>query len=1057
MGDKRYYWQSVEDLSAFEGEEGVQAGVEREFKESIPLTDSERESRAPTRRDFLKAMGFGFAAASFAGCEAPIRKAIPYLNKPVDIEPGVPNYYATTYIDGSDCCGVIVKTREGRPIKLSPHRSSSLSGTGLSSQVEASLLGLYDGARHRHPFVQEGDKREAISWSVLDERVISALESAKGRGEKVYLVSHSIVSPSTRAAISRLVGSYGGDVVSHVMYDAISYSALLDVHARAFNVRALPTYRFDKASVIVSLEADFLSTWMAPTMFARQFSTGRKLGGGRRTMNRLYVLEAGMSLTGANADHRIKMHPGLHETLLEGIYHALLSLSGGERVSIGVPKEWEAVVWKIADALWGVKQKGLLVSGRNSYRAQAFACAINQILGGYGATLSLSAPLYTKQGDDRAMGDAMDAILQKRAYGVICYNCNPVYEHAQGVALAEAFASLPFSLSTSISPDETSTRVKYVAPDHHYLESWNDAEPIGGELHLSQPVISPLFNTRQVQDSLLIWGGEGGTEGAGDYSTFLQSRWRLAHYRGKSEGFSRFWKRCLYDGVYRGQSMWSDADISVPYRDVVAGLGAAPKASSGGLGFLPYVSASLLEGNQANNPWLWELPDPITRHCWGQVLTLPPGMAKDLGIVVQDNITTALRIELAGRSYVLPAIIQPGQVENTVGIAVGYGRTEGGPVATGSWKQGDTGVNVFHLLRADGEGHVLLESLRVPSISVAGKEAVALIQTTSTYAGRNSVIQETTLSDYRLDEGAGRYHPKISTSEGKKSPGGLSLWKGHAYAQHHWGMAIDLNSCTGCQACVLSCQVENNIAVVGKQEVVRRREMHWLRIDRYYSHASTEGVGGIAALRRKEEASDNPAVVFQPMLCQHCNHAPCETVCPVAATTHSSEGLNQMTYNRCVGTRYCANNCPYKVRRFNWFKYHDNDVFAVNTPQHSALGKMVLNPDVTVRSRGVMEKCSFCVQRIQSAKLHAKKEKRGVRDGEAQTACAQSCPTEAIVFGDMKDKTSKISQLLSIEEVKEGESSRAKAKEPRAYHVLEELNVQPNVWYLTKVRNTEKG
>ena len=470
------------------------------------------------------------------------------------------------------------------------------------------------------------------------------------------------------------------------------------------------------------------------------------------------------------------------------------------------------------------------------------------------------------------------------------------------------------------------------------------------------------------------------------------------------------------------------------YRSNLDGLEVSlPEA---GLQLLPYFSVAIGNGEQAGNPWLQELPDPITKLCWENCLTVSTRDAKQLGIYTRENETSVVALSIGERKVELPALVQPGQTPGTIGVALGYGRRTSNKVGQA------LGVDLYMSLDYTPGRHTSYRISTPVSVEVVGRRRVALMQTQHTYVGRQSVIQESTLSAYKLDEGAGRFHPKIATSEGKKEPGTISLWQGHTYPNHHWGMSIDLNSCTGCNACVVACQVENNIPVVGKEEVINRRDMHWLRIDRYYSSSEED----------LERAAENPEVIFQPMLCQHCNNAPCEAVCPVAATTHSSEGLNQMAYNRCVGTRYCANNCPYKVRRFNWFKYHDNDQFPVNTAMHNALGKMVLNPDVTVRSRGVMEKCSFCVQRLQAAKLSAKLAKRRPLDEEVKPACAAACSTGAIVFGDLKDENSQISQLLKLK----GEDTAGEVKEKRAYQVLEEVNTKPNIWYLTKIRNKDE-
>ena len=473
------------------------------------------------------------------------------------------------------------------------------------------------------------------------------------------------------------------------------------------------------------------------------------------------------------------------------------------------------------------------------------------------------------------------------------------------------------------------------------------------------------------------------------------------------------------------------------------------KANNTGFEIALYESYGVGNGSQANNPLLQELPDPITKAVWDHYATISQKDASALGVENDaEGRTQLISISAGGKSVTLPALVQPGQAPGTIGIAIGYGRTKVGKVAE------NLGQNMYPF--ASIVNGSLNFNVTAGVTAALTEESFQLAQTQihQTYMGRSNVIQESILSEFKKNPEAGREFTKITKWEEKVDPGTVSLWKGHDYNNHHWGMSIDLNSCTGCGACIVACNVENNIALVGKQEVINRREMHWLRIDRYYSSSAED----ISNYEQLEHAAENPEVVFQPMLCQHCNNAPCETVCPVAATTHSTEGLNQMTYNRCIGTRYCANNCPYKVRRFNWFKYHDNDQFAqVNPAMNTDLGRMVLNPDVTVRSRGVMEKCSFCVQRIQSGKLTAKREKRKVQDGEITTACEASCTSGAIVFGDMNDADSRISKLLQItRDEKRPNSSDKHIGNPRAYRVLEEIGVKPNIFYLTKIKNKDK-
>jgi Fe-S-cluster-containing dehydrogenase component len=664
-------------------------------------------------------------------------------------------------------------------------------------------------------------------------------------------------------------------------------------------------------------------------------------------------------------------------------------------------------------------------------------------LGNYGTTILPNNPVNFRQGNDEAMAAF---IAEAGSVGaVIFFNCNPVYDHPQGASLAAALKNVACTVSTSSTPDETALVCKYVACDSHYLESWNDAEPKKGSYSLSQPAITPIFNTRQAQSSFLAWAGESNT----DPFTFVKNNWTKWFY--KTGNAQEFWDKCLYDGVLEVGT--GDAAVSAFSGDV-AGAGSSIssnyKANNTSLELVLFESYGVGTGAQANNPLLHELPDPITKVVWDHPLTISLTDAKDFEMDEQrrsESWTTLANLTVGKNTVTVPVLIQPGQAPGTIGLSVGYGRTSAGEV-----NKSVKGVNAY-VLASMLNGSVNFSITSGVSLTNTKEEfQLAQTQTHNTYMGRKNVVQESSLADYIKNPMAGREEPKISKWDDKVDPSSLSLWKGHEYKNHHWGMAIDMNACTGCGACVVACNVENNVALVGKQEVINRREMHWLRIDRYYStDANPDDRDGL------EKAAANPEVVFQPMLCQHCNNAPCETVCPVAATTHSTEGVNQMTYNRCIGTRYCANNCPYKVRRFNWFKYHDNQQFyAANPSMNTDLGRMVLNPDVTVRSRGVMEKCSFCVQRIQQGKLTAKKEKRSMEPDEVVTACSTACSSGAIVFGDMNNSESRISKLLQISKDEKGAAaSDKKVGNPRAYRVLEEIGVKPNIFYLTKIKNRE--
>ena len=1045
---KKTYWKGLEELAQ---DESFEKYAKKEFPEYLPVNLQKGgfdEDEGSSRRDFLKLMGFGVAAASLAACEAPVRKAIPYLNKPVDIDPGIPNYYASTYVNSGNYCSIVVKTREGRPIKIEGNTLSPVTKGCVDAQVEASVLSLYDDARLKKPFL----RGEPSSWSEIDKDMIDKLRSISSSGDKICLVSNTILSPTTKTVIADFQKKFSN--VQHIVYDTYSSDGIKLAHNNLFGKPILPSFDFGKADVIVSFAADFLGTWISPIEFTHQYIQNRKLGDGKKTMSRHYHFEANLSLTGANADHRIKVKPSQEGLVVAQLYNFLAKKAGAPGYNIS--KVDIGFIEKAGNELWSKRGKSLVVSGSNDPSVQTVVARINDLLGNYGKTIDINTPVNYRQGNDGQFADFIKDLQGGRVGAVIFINANPVYNHPQGSDIASGLEKVKLKVSTSDRMNETAVLCDIVAPDNHFMESWDDSEPKPGYYSLTQPVIRTLFDTRQIQESLLTWSGNSES-----YFDYLRNSWKNKFYdKDDSElGFQTFWDQVLYDGVYKhvtpqetttgndenstDEPLAIIEDLSAQFLEINKNY----KADNNGFELVLYQKVGLGDGGvQANNPWLQEMPDPITKATWDNYATMSLTDAKSLGVVMSaEGDTNYVNITLEGKTIKLPVLIQPGQAARTIGIALGYGRTHAGKV-------GDkVGVNAYPLASVS-KGVIKYTVHEGVDLAIdPEKTKIARTQTHQTIMGRH-IIQESTLDAYQKDPSAGRVHPKIATSEGFKAPQKITLWKGHDYNNHHWGLIIDMNSCTGCSACIVACQAENNIPVVGKQEVLNRREMHWIRIDRYYSsNEPEEGLGKIQTLRSLEEPSDNPEVTFQPMMCQHCNNAPCETVCPVAATTHSSEGLNQMTYNRCIGTRYCANNCPYKVRRFNWFKYHDNDQFAeANPSMNSNLGKMVLNPDVTVRSRGVMEKCSLCVQRIQAGKLKAKKENRRLVDGEITTACTNSCPADAMIFGDMNDPNSKISKALKI---KAKDKTNVEVGEPRAYHVLEELNVNPNVFYLTKIRN----
>ncbi|MCG8475898.1 MAG: TAT-variant-translocated molybdopterin oxidoreductase [Cytophagales bacterium] len=1034
MKNKKQYWKGLEELNR---EPEFEQHAHSEFPEYLPVNLNKREGgndSGTSRRDFLKMMGFGISAATLAACEAPVRKAIPYLNKPVEIDPGVANFYASSYINGGDYASVVVKTREGRPIKIEGNKESSITMGGTSAQQQASVLSLYDQQRYDAPRIA-GKKAE---WQQLDEEVLGALKRIAAEGGRLAVVSKTVLSPSMRAAVAAFQAkNFNTD---HIIYDAVSVSAIPAANEKSFGRAVIPSYDFSKADVIVSFDADFMNNWISPVQFSAQYAKTRKLIDGNKEMSRHYQFESNLSLTGGNADYRSPIKPSEQGLAVAQLYNELARLAGEQSLAAKTNIEH---VSRAAKDLWLARGKSLVVSGSNDVNVQILVNAINSMLDNYGRTINLDVPLKTRQGDDKAMAGFAAGLKSGKYAGVIFLGANPVYDYVKGADIAKGIKKTKLTVSTSDRRDETSELVNYVAPDHHFLEQWNDAEPVEGFFSLAQPTISPIFNTRQAGESLLAWA-----ENNISYYDFVKSCWKKNLFPMQSSQllFDSFWDESLYSGVFepgKGKTSAGKAVFAGDVNEAASGIAKTYK-TTGEYEVALYAGFAVGDGSQANNPFLQELPDPISKVTWDNYAAVSVEDAHKFGFSMKEENTNMVNVTISGKTYELPVVIQPGQAKGTVGIALGYGRRSGGKVAE------KVGLDLYPAV-GSLEGYQNLSVTKGVKVEPSEKSCrIARTQTHQTVMGRTNVVQEATLSEYQKDPFAGREFPHISGMDGTLSPTTVSLWKGHKYEDHHWGLAIDLTACNGCSSCVVSCNVENNIPAVGKEEVMKRREMTWLRIDRYYS--SDGKAGDFEAM---EQAAANPEVTFMPMMCQQCNNAPCETVCPVAATTHSTEGLNQMTYNRCIGTRYCANNCPYKVRRFNWFKYFDNnDSFPDNLSQNNELGKMVLNPDVTVRSRGVMEKCSFCVQRIQAGKLEARKDGRKMNDGDVDVACAASCSAGALVFGDMNNPESRISKMLKLKK-SDNVNVKVEAKEPRAYHSLEEINVQPNVYYLTKIRNKD--
>jgi molybdopterin-containing oxidoreductase family iron-sulfur binding subunit len=1015
---EKKYWKGLEELN--NDPEFVRLKND-EFFELIPIREEDFKSEGTTpRRDFLKYLGFGVAAASLAACTAPVRKAIPYLIKPEEITPGVPDYYASTHFDGHDYASVVVKTREGRPIKIEGNELSKITGSGSNARVQASVLNLYDSARLKAPLAS----KNPASWTKVDGEIKSKLADVSSKQGKIRILSSTIISPSTKKVIADFTVKY--PTTKHIQYDAISRYGMLKANQLSFGKAVLPVYSFQNASVIVGFECDFLANWIAPINHARQYAMSRKLSEEKKDMSRHIQFEANVSLTGSNADSRYKLRASEHGTALVSLYNMIASMAGAASVSGGKTSADEALN-KTAKELWANKGKAIVVSGSNDVNDQVVVNGINFLLGSYENLIDLDRACNIRQGNDEEVMELVREMNAGEVGALIIYNSNPVYTLPGGNDFANALKKVGLTVSFADREDETAANCNYVCPDNHYLESWNDAEPVNGSYSTCQPTIQKLFDTRQAQESLLVWSDAP----VQDYHEYLKANWEKNILAG---GTGAAFMKVLQDGIFESAAV---AKTAVAFNGNISEAASKISEKKGnGVDIVLYEKTGIGNGANANNPWQQELPDPVTRICWDNYFSVSVGYAKAKGYK-NGNV---LELKAGNVSVKGPVLIQPGQADETVGVALGYGRTHAGKAGN------NVGKNAYPFaVYENGSIHYTLSGATLnktvdPDYTLAGT------QTHHTMMGREPV-KETTLAAWQKDHKSGNEVELIQTYKGKLPADQVDLWAtekqpGFEMTNHHWGMVVDLSSCIGCGSCVVGCTAENNVPVVGKEEIGRSREMHWIRIDRYYSSdltkeiAEEKGIGKIDAWRQMENPSDNPQVVFQPVMCQHCNHAPCETVCPVSATPHSSEGLNMMAYNRCVGTRYCENNCPYKVRRFNWFRYNENPEYPFN--QYDELGKMVLNPDVVVRSRGVMEKCSLCVQRIQYGKLEAKKQERRPVDGEIKTACQQACPTNAITFGDYNDSKGEISKM---------------AKDERSYHLLEELNTQPNVYYQVKVRN----
>lgn len=1043
----RKYWKGLEELH--ETPEFLKA-QEQEFpqQQSVEefLADENLGEGQTGRRDFLKFLGFSVAAATVAACESPVTKAIPYVVKPEDVTPGMPTWYASTYYDGNSYASILIKTREGRPIFIKGNKDYGFTKGTVNAQIIASVLSLYEGARLQDATVK-GTKK---GLSTVDTEIVAALKASS----KVTLVSNTIISPSLLRAIDEYKATLGEGKFEHIQYDAVSYAGIRLANQESFGEAIIPDYDFSKAKTIVSIGADFLNSWLLPTQFAHQFGETRNPDAA--WMSKFFMFESNMSITGSNADFRGMIKPSEQANVLAYI-------AKGLGLSTDVSSKLSTEAMKVADKaiveLKASKNNSLVVAGSNNKAIQVLVNAINSKLGAYTTTININNPINLFKSEDAKMIQLVNDVIggKKANDGIIFLDTNPVYTLPNGAEFKAALAKVKTTVAISQFADETASSCTYVLPALHALESWNDFQAKKNAYAIAQPAIRPLFaNAVSPIETFLVWAGKGyrgGKDSKVAYDFIRESftstdEWNLAVHNSAIEAT-----------VEEATAPAFNASLNV----------ASQLPTVNGIEVVVYQKASIGTGLQANNPWLQEMPDPLTKVTWDNYFTMNPLEMKGKYNITfdQENGLSLATFTVNGVKLTLPVYPLPGQAIGTVGVALGYGRGANGEnIGKSAFQTAEYGG---HIKAENGNAKPIGENAfkftsivngtfayeAAGSISAAeGVYPIAATQIANTAMARHSIVRETTYETYKkgnkeaynpahtlqkIDEHGNHVATPISE---------FNLWDEHPVENigHRWVMSIDLNQCFGCGACLIACQAENNVPVVGKDEVRKGREMHWLRLDRYFSSEEEATVGTrkdadtFDYTKAEKNVELNPKVVHMPMMCHHCNHAPCETVCPVAATTHSNEGLNQMTYNRCIGTRYCANNCPYKVRRFNWFNYPSYKKFNEVNPAQDDLGRMVLNPDVTVRTRGVMEKCSFCVQNIQAGKLQAKVEGRPVVDGDVTAACGDACPAGAITFGDWNDITSAV---------------RKSADDSRSYQVLEEIGVRPNVYFKVKVRNDE--
>ncbi len=1019
----RQFWRSLDDLAETPA---FHALLSREF----PAGAAELSADPLTRRNFLKLMGASLALAGLSGCTFAIRQPqeqiAPFARAPYDLQPGIARYYATALpLDGFGL-GVAVRSYDGRPVKVegNPNHPASLGASDTFAQAE--ILQIYDPERPESVL-----NRGALStWDEFSLAFSQVLQLQRAfQGEGLRLLTPTLTSPTLAAQIGELLTAL--PAARWVQYDPVGRSRTYAGTRLAFGEPLEPRYRFEQARVILALDADFLYEGPGRVRYAHDWSAGRRVRKDTPSVSRLYVVEPALSVTGIAADHRLPLKAGA----VHGFAYALARRLGvpGVNTDLTLPEPVAAYVAAVAEDLWAAGSTGVVLAGESQPpELHALAHAINQHLGAVGTTVEYTDPVVAAADDQlAALSDLAADLAAGRVEVLVVIESNPVFTAPVDLNFAAAMARARFKVVLAPSEDETAALADWFVPHSHPFEHWGDLRAFDGTATIMQPLIEPLYRSRNAHD---ILGLMLGLTGQTDYD-LVRSYWSSTSGL-EGEELDKLIKASLNNGLIAGTA-FAPREVSL-----ASGLSfRAPQLPTEGLELVFRPDPALYDGRYANNGWLQELPRPTSKLTWDNAALLSPATAIRLlnlsfdpaDLATEDNILaqrtlelltaangTLIELQYQGRSLTLPIWIVPGHAEDTITLNLGYGRSTVGSVGSG------TGFNSYSLRTSAAPWFDAGLSVALPggSYPLASTQDHWTLQDrdivrTGSFAAFKADPKAISREVYQEEYGKDTPGPGTDGYESILPQGRGEFLPGFDYSVgNQWGMAIDLSTCIGCNACVVACQAENNIPIVGKAEVARGREMHWIRIDRYFAGADF----------------DNPTTFVQPMLCQHCEQAPCELVCPVAATVHDAEGLNNMVYNRCVGTKYCSNNCPYKVRRFNFFQYQD-------LAQPSL--KLMQNPEVTVRNRGVMEKCSFCIQRISAARIQAKVEgNRPLQDGEVVSACAQACPTQAIIFGDINNPQSQVARLKA---------------EPHNYTVLGMLNTKPRTSYLARVRNPNQA